>query len=112
MVLAIKDKTKFNKENPIKIIKQNNTLKAENTSLGADDGIGIAIIMSIIENMNHGPLRVIFTVDEEDTMTGVFNINKEWLKDAKYLINIDDDKYDVHGIYVCDATWDNNLDED
>lgn len=36
----------------------------------------------------------------------------EWGYHARNLINIDDDKYDVHGIYVCDATWDNNLDED
>ena len=36
----------------------------------------------------------------------------EWGYHARNLINLDDDKYDVHGIYVCDATWDNNLDED
>ncbi len=61
-----------------------------NTSLGADDGIGDAIAMCIAEGkMAHGPLRLLFTTNEEDGTTGTMNLDPKTVQDADYLINID-----------------------
>lgn len=71
-------------------------LRAEGTSLGADDGIGIAEILYILKSIkNNGPIRAIFTVDEESGMTGAVALDKKWLTAAKYLINCDSEDYDV-----------------
>lgn len=68
------------------------TLTASGTSLGADDGIGLAIIKSVVQGkMSHGPLRMIITVDEEDGMVGASNMDETWLDGAKFLINIDNE---------------------
>lgn len=75
---------------PIKVINNNNeTLVAYKTSLGADDGIGVAIAQYILTSgTGCGPLRVIFTVNEEELMLGAKEIEDKYL-DAKYLINLD-----------------------
>ena len=71
-------------------------LSAAGTSLGADDGAGVAIIMSIVQGkMAHGPLRVIWTTDEEVGMTGARAIAKEDLAGVKYLVNIDSEESDT-----------------
>ena len=82
---------------PIKLLRDEKFLTAEGTSLGADDGIGIAEIIYIaknfskgkFENIPHGPLRLIFTVDEEQGMSGVKNIHNEHIDDAQFMINCD-----------------------
>jgi len=75
---------------------ENGTLTADGTSLGADDGAGVAMIMSIVEGrMDHGPLRIIFTTDEEIDMTGAMAITSEDLRGVKYLINIDSEESDI-----------------
>ena len=62
------------------------------TSLGADNGIGLAIAMKIAEGeIKHGPLRLIFTTDEEDESVGVFNLDPASVKNISYLINIDNE---------------------
>ena len=61
-----------------------------NTSLGADDGIGVAIMLCIADGrMEHGPLRIIITTDEEDGMEGTFNLDPKFVRDIDYLINLD-----------------------
>lgn len=62
------------------------------TSLGADNGIGIATILALIKNPNvgHGPLRIIITSDEEEGMMGVSQLPASVL-DADYLLNLDND---------------------
>lgn len=71
-------------------------LRASGTSLGADDGAGVALIMSIAKGMMaHGPLRVIWTTDEEEGMTGARAIAKEDLAGVKYLVNIDSEESDT-----------------
>ena len=68
------------------------TLTANGTSLGSDDGIGLAIIMAVAQDkMSHGKLRIIITVDEEDGMTGAFHLSSSWLEGASFLINIDNE---------------------
>ncbi|MBR5914704.1 MAG: beta-Ala-His dipeptidase [Selenomonadaceae bacterium] len=87
---------------PIKLVRDEKFLTAEGTSLGADDGIGIAEILYItknffegkFENIPHGPLRLIFTTDEEQGMSGAINIYKEHLEDAQFLINCDSENFD------------------
>lgn len=71
------------------------TLTADGTSLGADDGAGVAMIMSIVEGrMQHGPLRIVLTVDEEIDMTGALAITPEDLAGVKYLVNLDSEESD------------------
>ena len=85
----------------IKLVRTEDFLTAEGTSLGADDGIGIAEILYIVKNLHeekinfsHGPLRIIFTTDEEQGMSGAMNLNKKYFSDATYLINCDSETYD------------------
>lgn len=63
---------------------------ADGTTLGADDGIGVATAMSILADKNavHPPLEAFFTVDEETGMYGANDLKSGWLK-GKYLLNLD-----------------------
>ena len=65
-------------------------VKARGTTLGADNGIGVAAALMILENKacKHGPLEVLFTVDEEAGMTGAFGLQPGILK-ADFLFNLD-----------------------
>lgn len=65
-------------------------VKAEGTTLGADDGIGIAAALAVLtdKELVHGPVQALFTVDEETGLTGAFNIGENMLS-GKYLINLD-----------------------
>lgn len=68
-------------------------LRAEGTTLGADNGIGAACAMAILADskLKHGPLECLFTIDEEDGMTGAINLKTGWLK-AEYLLNLDSEE--------------------
>ena len=84
-------------KDPIKVIRDNKagTLTAAGTSLGADDGAGVAMIMLAAQGgLNHGPLRALITTDEEDGMEGAFGLSPDWLADARYLINLDSETSD------------------
>ncbi len=72
---------------------ENGFIHAKNTTLGADDGIAIAIILALFEDtsLTCGPLCAIFTVEEETTMKGAANLEAKYLK-GKYLINIDSEE--------------------
>ncbi len=65
-------------------------VKAKGTTLGADDGIGIAAMLAILESKTipHGPLECLFTIDEETGLTGAFGI-RPGLLDGSILINLD-----------------------
>lgn len=81
----------------IKLIRTENFLEAEGTSLGADDGIGIAMILYIAkqaDKFQHGAIKIIFTVDEEQGMGGAIHLDKKHLQDAKFMINCDSEDYD------------------
>lgn len=75
---------------PIVPVIDGNWITAEGTTLGADDGIGIAAQLAILEsdNIEHGPLECLFTVDEESGMTGAHDIDPGFVK-SKILINLD-----------------------
>jgi dipeptidase D len=67
-----------------------NWVKAKGTTLGADDGIGIAAALAILESNDipHGPLEALFTSDEETGLTGAFALKADQLK-GRILINLD-----------------------
>lgn len=82
-------------KDPIKLVRSEKFLEAEGTSLGADDGIGVAEGIYIMKNATeHGPLRLIVTVDEEQGMSGAIALDPKYLQDASYLINCDSENYD------------------
>lgn len=65
-------------------------VRAEGTTLGADDGIGMAAALAVLidPEAEHGPLEALFTVDEETGLTGAFELGEGMLT-GKYLINLD-----------------------
>lgn len=65
-------------------------LKAQGTTLGADNGIAVSMILAIIdsESYEHPPIEAVFTVDEEIGMLGAMALDKSVLK-SKRMINID-----------------------
>lgn len=65
-------------------------VKAEGTTLGADCGIGMAAALAILDadDLAHGPLECLFTVDEESGLTGAFGLGDDMLT-GHYLINLD-----------------------
>ena len=75
---------------PILPIVENDWIRARGTTLGADDGIGIASQLAILEsnNIQHGPIECLFTVDEESGMTGAHGL-EPGLLNSRILINLD-----------------------
>ena len=65
-------------------------VKAKGTTLGADNGIGVASIMSVLSSttMEHPPIEALFTIDEETGMTGALSL-KGGLLEGKILLNLD-----------------------
>ncbi len=68
-------------------------VKAKGTTLGADNGVGAAAALAVLESkdIEHGPLEALFTLDEETGLTGASNLKKGWLK-ADILINMDSEE--------------------
>lgn len=79
-------------KDPIQPIRDGEWLTADGTTLGADDGIGVAAALAILDDktIEHGPLEVLFTVDEETGLTGAAGLNTTWLK-SDILLNFDDE---------------------
>ena len=65
-------------------------VKADGTTLGADDGIGMAAALALLvdDTVEHPAIEALFTVDEETGLTGAFNLG-EGMVQGKYLINLD-----------------------
>ncbi len=77
---------------PIETYIDGDWVKAKGTTLGSDDGMGVAAIMAVMESadIKHGPLEALITADEESTMHGVNNLSADTLK-ADILLNIDNE---------------------
>lgn len=75
---------------PIQAYIEGDWIKAKGTTLGGDDGIGIAAQMAILDSSGlvHGPLECLFTVAEETGLNGAFGIQPGFLR-SKILINLD-----------------------
>jgi dipeptidase D len=84
----------FTRGIPLRIQENKEWVDADGTTLGADDGIGMALALAIIVDeeikISHGPLEVLFTVNEEDGFTGATGLDVEKLKiDSVFMINLD-----------------------
>lgn len=79
----------FSKDS-IKSVIRDGWITAEGTTLGADDGIGIAASLAILasDSIVHGPIECLFTVDEETGMTGAFGLEENFMS-GKILLNLD-----------------------
>jgi dipeptidase D len=77
----------------IKPVMDGDYLKADGTTLGSDNGIGVAAMLAILEatDLVHGPLEFLFTIDEETGLTGAAGLNPNLLS-AKRLINLDSEE--------------------
>jgi dipeptidase D len=83
----------------IEMYVDNDWVRAKGTTLGADNGIGVATIMAILESNDipHPAIEALFTVDEETGMTGALNLKGGILK-GEILLNLDteeDDEIDI-----------------
>ena len=79
----------FSKD-PIKLIYEGEWLTADKTTLGADNGIALAMSMALAldKDVEHAPLELLFTVDEETGLTGANELEPGFI-DGKILINVD-----------------------
>ena len=75
---------------PIQVIVDNGWVKAKGTTLGADNGIGMALMLAVLssDNLKHPALECLFTTDEETGLTGAFALDNNLLK-GEILINLD-----------------------
>lgn len=74
----------------LEIYTEDGFIKAKDTTLGADDGIGVAMMLAVLDDktLEHPAIEAIFTTQEETTMEGAFNLKPEYIK-ARRLINLD-----------------------
>jgi dipeptidase D len=82
----------FSKD-PIRPVMDGEYLKADGTTLGADNGIGVAAMLAIMEadDLDHGPLEFLFTIDEETGLTGAGGLDPK-LMDGRTLLNLDSEE--------------------
>ncbi len=75
---------------PIQVRIDGEFVKATQTTLGADNGIAVAAMLAILEDeaIKHGPLELLFTIDEETGLTGATKLDAKMLK-GRYLFNLD-----------------------
>lgn len=86
----------------IELVIDGDFLKANGTTLGADNGIAVAYALAILDSddIKHPALEVVITTDEEDGMSGVVNLDFDEF-DGKTLINLDTEEYGE--VYVSSA---------
>ncbi|MCL2199931.1 MAG: beta-Ala-His dipeptidase [Defluviitaleaceae bacterium] len=92
-------------KDPIDLYVDGDFIKARGTTLGADDGIGVALCMALLDTqgINHPPLEIILTTDEEAGMTGAKNLDISGLKGTR-LINLDTSNDDIFTMGCAAAT--------
>ena len=90
MVCESNDKSFDFTTTPITTIVDGDWVRADGTTLGADNGIGVAAGLALLidPEVVHGPVEALFTMDEETGMTGAFNIG-DGMIDGDILINLD-----------------------
>jgi dipeptidase D len=80
-------------KDPIAVVRDGDLLRARGTTLGADNGVGVAAALAVLTTpgIRHGPLEVLVTVDEETGLTGANALRSGWLR-GKYLLNLDSEE--------------------
>jgi dipeptidase D len=93
------DKQHDFEKDPIETITDGDWVKANGTTLGSDNGIGVAAAMTVLASKDivHGPVEALFTIDEETGMTGAFGLQKGLLR-GDILMNLDSE--DEGELYV------------
>ena len=93
------DKKHDFEKDPIEAVIDGEWVRANGTTLGSDNGIGVSAAMAVLssKNLKHGPVEALFTVDEETGMTGIFGLKKGVLK-GDILMNLDSE--DEGELYV------------
>ena len=78
---------------PLDVYRDGDFVKARGTTLGADNGIGVAAALAVLEStgLKHGPLECLFTIDEETGLTGAFQLDPSMLQGAT-LLNLDSEE--------------------
>ncbi|UJH92120.1 aminoacyl-histidine dipeptidase [Antarcticibacterium sp. 1MA-6-2] len=100
MVHQKNNNTQFDFDNQgIEMFVDGDWVKAKGTTLGADNGLGVATIMAILESdsIAHPPLEALFTIDEETGMTGAKGLKPGFLN-GEILLNLDTEEDDEIGI--------------
>ena len=87
------DKVHDFSKDPITLVRKGNTMMADGTTLGADNGIAVATNLAIMEDKSlvHGPLEFLFTIDEEMGLNGANGLQPGFLK-SKTLMNLDSEE--------------------
>jgi dipeptidase D len=77
----------------IKVVRDGDWLRADGTTLGSDNGVGVASALAVMESNDiaHGPLEFVFTIDEETGLTGAAAFPGGLLK-SKYFLNLDNEE--------------------
>lgn len=80
-------------KDPIQVVRDGDLLRAKGTTLGADNGIGVAAALAVLasKDIAHGPIEALITIDEETGLTGAFGLQAGRLK-AKFLLNLDSEE--------------------
>jgi dipeptidase D len=80
-------------KDPIELVRDGDTLRANGTTLGADNGIGVAAALAVAEDrsLQHGPLEMLFTVDEETGLTGAQRLEPGFFR-SRILLNLDSEE--------------------
>ncbi|MGE5353949.1 MAG: aminoacyl-histidine dipeptidase [Acidobacteriota bacterium] len=78
---------------PLKLERQGDWIKAQGTTLGSDNGIGVAAALAALtdKELTHGPLEALFTIDEETGLTGANNLQPGFVT-GKTLLNLDSEE--------------------
>ncbi len=81
---------------PITVKRDGDWLKAEGTTLGADNGVGVSAALAVMESTGiaHGPLEFVFTIDEETGLTGAAEFPPGLLH-SEYFLNLDNEEKDT-----------------
>lgn len=88
-MVCVSTNKNFNFETqPIKLIEKDGFLKGNGTSLGADNGVGVALALKILQEGFPMNLEVLFTTEEETTMAGALNFDVSKLS-GKHLLSLD-----------------------
>lgn len=80
-------------KDPIELVRRGEVLMANGTTLGADNGVGVAANLAVMADSSlvHGPLELLFTVDEETGLTGAQNLDPA-LVESRTLLNLDSEE--------------------
>jgi dipeptidase D len=92
MVAVGQDGKDFN-TSEVEFVLEDGKLRANRTTLGVDNGIGVAIEIALIgKDFEHGPLELLFTTDEERGLNGAMSLDPDWIT-SRMLINLDSEEW-------------------